>query len=94
MKFVKVDPRQYKQYKTTKNRALIDAFIASGDAMVRLEGADAEYRDNESCVSSLSSSLKRFHISNVKATLIKGEAYLINLSLVGKEEDENEDTED
>ncbi|HCJ37846.1 MAG TPA: hypothetical protein DHV37_05915 [Erysipelotrichaceae bacterium] len=83
MKLVPVDPNDFVRLKKTKNLELIDSFIASGHAMVRLDGADKEYKTADSCVAALNASIKRFSKSGlIKAAMINGEAYLINLTKI------------
>lgn len=91
MKFVRVNPNEYIRFKSTKNLEILDEFINSGFEMVRLEGADKEYKNAESCVSSLSASIKRFKRDNIKATVIDGEAFLINTDLVKGDSDGNKE---
>ena len=83
MKLVAVNPNDFKRPKVSKNLDIIDLFIASGYSMARLDGVDKEYVSAESCVSSLNASIKRFNKAGlIKASMINGNAFLINLTKV------------
>lgn len=78
MKLVPYDAKEIiKGYKLCKNQRLIQEFLNSGLDCAKLE--DFPQKDAKGCASSLSISLKRMGINNVKVCSRKGNVFLLKI---------------
>lgn len=86
MNFEKCELPESAFYKKTKAYAFLTAFIESGAESARVTDWKGNYINISSLQSSLNGATKRYNFPQIKTKVINGELYLINTSLLPKEE--------